>query len=211
MKKIIALAALAAISATASASTTNLFTDGSFESIVQAPGTWGAYTAVPGWTVTKANGSATSTGLEVRDSLVGTAQDGANFVELDGYENDMIKQSFSTVVGQEYEIAFWFADRANVAASSLGFLASVVSGSASSATGFGAVGDNGAAWHLITMDFTANSTTSIFSIKGTGTSDSFGTSFDNFSAFAVPEPGTFGLLAAGLAMLGLSSRRRQRK
>lgn len=207
MKRTIALVALAALSATASAA--NLLVDGSFESITQAAGTWNTYTSVPGWTVTKANGSATSTGLEVRNNVAGTAEDGSNFIELDGYENDAIKQSFATVVGHEYEVSFWFADRAGVAASSLGFLANVTSGASSSGTGFGAIGDNGSAWHLITLDFVAGSTTSIFSIKGTGTSDSLGTSFDNFSVIAVPEPGTMGLFAAGLAIVGLSARRRR--
>ena len=207
MKRTIALVALAALSVTASAA--NLLVDGSFESITQSAGTWGTYTSVPGWTVTKADGSATSTGLEVRNNVAGTAEDGKNFIELDGYENDAIKQSFTTVVGHEYEVSFWFADRAGVAASSLGFLANVSSGASSSGTGFGAIGDNGAAWHLITLDFVAGSTTSIFSIKGTGTSDSLGTSFDNFSVIAVPEPGTMGLFAAGLAILGLSARRRR--
>jgi hypothetical protein len=207
MKRTIALVALAALSATASAA--NLLVDGSFESIAQAAGTWNTYTSVPGWTVTKANGSATSTGLEVRNNVAGTAEDGGNFIELDGYENDAIKQSFATVVGHEYEVSFWFADRAGVAASSLGFLANVTSGASSSGTGFGAIGDNGSAWHLITLDFVAGSTTSIFSIKGTGTSDSLGTSFDNFSVIAVPEPGTMGLFAAGLAIVGLSARRRR--
>jgi hypothetical protein len=210
MKKIIALAALAALCATASAST-NLLTDGSFESITQAPGTWNTYTSVPGWTVTEANGAASPHGLEIRDNVAGTAENGNNFIELDGYENDKITQSFNTVAGEAYEVSFWFSDRAGVAPSSEGFSASVVSGLSSSGTSFGAVGDNGAAWHLITMDFVADSATSIFSIKATGTSDSLGTSFDNFQAFAVPEPATLGLFAAGLAMLGLSARRRNRQ
>jgi len=208
MKKIIALATLAALSATASAAG-NLFTDGSFESIVQASGTWGTYTSVPGWTVTKANGQATSTGLEIRNNVAGTAEDGHNFIELDGYENDMIKQSFATTVGKDYEISFWFEDRAGVKAASQGFLATVKSGSSLS-THFGAVGDNGTAWHLVTLDFTAGSTTSVFSIKATGTSDGYGTSFDNFqAAAAVPEPASMGLFAAGIAVLGLTARRRR--
>jgi hypothetical protein len=207
MKKIIALAALAAISATASAAG-NLFTDGSFESISQASGTWNTYTSVPGWVVTKANGMPTSTGLEIRDNIAGTAEDGHNFIELDGYENDMIKQSFATTIGKEYEISFWFEDRAGVGPGSQGFVATVKSGSALS-TGFGAIGDNGAAWHLVTMDFTAGSTTSVFSIKATGKSDGVGTSFDNFQAAAIPEPASLGLFAAGIAVLGLTSRRRR--
>ena len=209
MKKIIALAALAAISATASAAG-NLFVDGSFESIVQASGTWNTYTTVPGWVVTKANGQATSTGLEIRDNIAGTAEDGHNFIELDGYENDMIKQSFATTVGKEYEISFWFADRAGVKPGSLGFAANVKSGGSNASTSFNAIGDNGAAWHLVTMDFLAQNTTSVFSIKATGKSDGYGTSFDNFQASAaIPEPATVGLFAAGVAMLGLTSRRRR--
>ncbi len=207
MNKIIALAALAAISASASAA--NLLVDGSFESITQASGTWNTYTSVPGWVVTKADGSVTSTGLEVRDNIAGTAQSGHNFIELDGYENDKIKQSFATTIGKDYEISFWFADRAGVAAASQGFLATVASGSSVSATGFGAVGDNGTSWHLVTMDFTAESTTSVFAIKATGTSDGYGTSFDNFQAMAVPEPATLGLFAAGMAVLGILARRRR--
>ena len=209
MKKFIALAALAAISATASAS--NLLVDGSFESIAQSAGTWNTYTSVPGWTVTKADGSATSTGLEVRNNVAGTAEDGHNFVELDGYENDKISQSFATVVGKAYEVSFYFADRAGVAGSSQGFAANVTSGLASAGTSFGSVGDNGANWHLITLDFIAASTTSVFSIKAAGTSDSVGTSFDNFQATAVPEPATLGFFAAGLAVLGLSQRRRRQQ
>jgi hypothetical protein len=213
MKKIIALAALAALSATASAA--NLLSDGSFESISQAAGTWSVYKGVnlPGWTVTKANGSATSTGLEVRNNVVGTAEDGVNFVELDGYENDKISQAFSTVVGKEYEITFWFADRAGVASKSEGFAANVKTSGGTLLAGSsfnGALGDNGASWHLATIDFTATSTSTVFSIAATGTSDGYGTSFDNFSAAAVvPEPATLGLFAAGLAVLGLSRRRRQ--
>lgn len=206
MKKIIALAALAAISATASAA--NLLVDGSFESISQGNGTWNTYTTVPGWVVTKANGQATPNGLEIRNNVAGTAEDGHNFIELDGYENDMIKQSFATTIGKEYEVSFWFADRAGVGPGSQGFVATVKSGSDVS-TGFGAIGDNGAAWHLITMDFTAESTTSVFSIKATGKSDGYGTSFDNFQAAAIPEPASLGLFAAGIAVLGMTARRRR--
>ena len=209
MKKIIALAALAAISATASAAT-NLIVDGSFESISQASGTWNTYNFVPGWLVTKAGGGLSSHGLEIRDNVAGTAEAGKNFIELDGYENDRITTAFATTVGKTYELTFWYANRDGVAASSEGFDARVLSGSLGPL--YSLVGNAATpGWHEETIWFKAGSGLTVFSIKATGTSDGYGTSFDNFSAFAVPEPATLGLFAAGLAVLGMSARRRRQQ
>jgi hypothetical protein len=207
MKKIIALAALAAASVTASAAT-NLFTDGSFEAISQSAGTWNTYNAVPGWTVTQASFAPSSHGLEIRNAVAGTAEDGNNFIELDGYENDRITTSFATTVGQTYEISFWYQNRAGVDASSEGFDATVLSGNVSSASLVGNAASN--AWLQEKIIFTADSSITTFTLAATGTSDGYGTSFDNFSAIAVPEPATMGLFAAGLAILGLSARRRRK-
>ena len=208
MKKIIALAAFAAVSASASAAT-NLIKDGSFESISQAAGTWAIYAAVPNWQVAPATGNDDIAGLEIRNNVAGVAEDGKNFIELDGNENDLIAQTFNTNIGQQYQITFWYADRVGVAASSLGFEANVASGSTVVELDKGAYGDNGAKWHEATINFVANSKHTTFSIAAAGTSDSYGTSFDNFTAMAVPEPGTLGLFAAGLAVLGMSARRRR--
>ena len=220
MKNIIALASLAAISATASAAG-NLFVDGSFESIGQAPGTWNTYASVPGWTVTQANGTPSPHGLEVRDGVAGTAEDGNNFIELDGYENDKISQSFTTVVGRDYEITFVYEDRPDVSSAFLeGTPATkghpAVQGSGGFAytyTGAGVTtyaGAFGSFWHEAVIDFTAVSTTTKFSIWAVGKSDGYGTSFDDFTATAaVPEPASIGLFAAGMALLGLSARRRR--
>ena len=215
MKKMIALAALAAISATASAAG-NLLVDGDFEAAVlqQAPGTWSLHKNVPGWIVTAAgNPFKTIGGLEVRNDVAGN--DGSDFIELDGNENDRITQAFATTVGKEYQITFMYADRAGVAANSLGFDATVLTGSFSNlhltTLDKGAFGDDGAQWHEAVIDFTAYSNLSVFSIAAAGISDSYGTSFDNFSAVAVPEPASLGLFAAGLAMLGLTARRRRQQ
>jgi hypothetical protein len=211
MKKIIALAALAVLSAGASAAT-NLFTNGSFEdaSTAQAPGAWSIVTGPTGWTVS-ATGSTRGlpVGLEVRDAVAGTAEDGANFIELDGNQNDKISQTFAVTSGKSYEISFWYADRSGVAATSEGFGYTVTGQSTTKLTG--SFGTN---WHEATIDFTAaaGQTSATFSIWALGSNDSFGTSFDNFSAVTVvPEPGTLGLFAAGLAVLGLSARRRRQQ
>lgn len=218
MKKIIALAALVAISATASAAT-NLLVDGSFQDVTQAAHSWGLHKKVVGWTVSAADSFAKGIGLEVRNDVAGTAYAGnigANFVELDGNENDRITQAFATTIGQEYQVSFWYADRAGVAADSLGFSALVLTGTSLfdaqiTTLDKGAFGDNGANWHEAVIDFQAYGPESLFSIAAAGKSDSYGTSFDDFSAVAVPEPATLGLFAAGLAVLGLSARRRRQQ
>src|ERR1051325_4518941 len=159
MKKMIALAALAAASVSASAAT-NLFTDGSFESISQSAGTWNTYHTVAGWTVTQAGFLPSSHGLEIRNGVAGPAQDGHNFVELDGYENDRITQSFATTVGQAYEISFWYQNRDGVAAASEGFDAVVLSGGVSSASLVGNAASNG--WLQEKIVFTAGSNFTTF-------------------------------------------------
>ena len=207
MKKIIALAALAAVSAGASAA--NLLNDGSFESVTQANGTWSIVSTLPGWFYGNSTSDTPIAGIEVRDNVAGTAKDGHNFVELDGNENDFISQAFNTVIGQTYDVSFWYSDRAGVAASSQGFEANIESGATSVTIDKGAVGDNGAAWHQEVFSFVAKGKHTTFTISAEGTSDSVGTSFDNFSVSVIPEPATLGLFAAGLAMLGMSARRRK--
>ena len=224
MKKIIALAALAAISASASASG-NLFVDGSFEEIAMSPGSWGLVSQATltadegkkGWTVSAAPGiSATNVGLEVRNDVVGTAEDAnakgfGNFIELDGAENDMISQNLKTTIGQQYAITFWYEDRPDLTAKQMkttgGWKASVGSGADKFTVNF--KGSAGTDWVEEEIDFTAVAKSTNFSIWALGTSDGVGTSFDNFQAVAVPEPASLGLFAAGIAVLGFTARRRR--
>jgi hypothetical protein len=204
--------AVATLSSAFSTFAANLVTDGSFEDVSQAAGTWNVYSSINGWTA--------STGqIEVRDAVAGTAQDGLNFVELDSNQNSAMQQTIATVSGQAYTLSFWYSSRP-VAPENGAFPGNTVPGG-SNGLSFNLGGsdidvysptantlpDND--WTLYTTTFTASGPT-VLTFTATGISDSFGTSLDNIAVTAVPEPGALSLMAAGLLMVGGLARRRQR-
>lgn len=201
---------------------TNLVVDGSFEAANQATGTWGFYQGSPatGWYAT---GNADSL-IEIRNNLVGTAQSGSSFVELDSQSgNSSMAQDLATVAGQTYYLSFYYSSRPSstvynqpytvVPASSNGLSFNVGSGwvaapelTANQST------DN--VWNFYSTSFVAASATTVLSFMATGLSDTFGTSLDNVKVWTdtapVPEPTTLALMVAGLAALGARARRQQK-
>ena len=73
------------LSTVTSIANANLVTNGSFEDTEQAPGTWSVYSDINGWSTTRGSG------IEIGNNVVGTAQDGVNFVELDSNNNSAMK------------------------------------------------------------------------------------------------------------------------
>lgn len=202
MNKIIATAAAAlALCASAAHADTNLVSNGSFEANQLGSGSWTVFANPVGWTTS--GGS-----LELRNNVAGSAQDGNMYAELDGYGNMAISQTLSTVVGQTYTLSFWFSDRTGVAVDSNGISWSVGALSGLVNGPYNGTGNN--VWQQFTTTFTATSTSTVLSFAGAGTSDSLGSSLDNISVTAVPEPATFGLMAAGLGLMGVVRRRRAR-
>lgn len=211
-----AVAAIALMS-TFSAFAGNLVTCGSFECEQVPDGDYGYYTGTSfyGWTVTSGDS------IELRNDIVGKAQDGYMFVELDSRANSGMSQTIDTVVGQAYQVSFYASSRPQsdlyngnsfagniVPASSNGL--TMTFGTATVSVDTTANPTTGNIWTLYTTTFTATSTQTTLNFQATGTSDSYGTSLDNVSVTAVPEPATYAMMAAGMLMLGALARRRQR-
>lgn len=205
---LITLSAL--ISAPASA---NLLTNGSFESgsfVNQS----GGYMAVP-------VGSGTITGWEVIDNQPAwaqsitseglTSQEGSYFLDLTGFGNVTpnagVRQSFSTVAGQTYDVSFWLGGYAP-------FGPTVVLTATAGATTqtFTLNPGNANTWVQHQFSFVATGSSSTLSLRSIQQGNNYYTGLDNVSVTAaVPEPETYALMLAGLALVAGQAKRRQRR
>ncbi len=218
IKQLFTAAALcSAVSAFASA---NLLVDGSFESAVLPDGTYQYYegTSLYGWAASTGAGDA----IEIRNDVVGKAQDGTYYAELDARHNSSMSQSFATTVGQTYTLSFWYSNRAQSDVYNSVFAGGVVPVSTQGMSynvgaGDVAVPTIGTAnttadnqWQLYSTTFVATGASTTLSFAATGTSDSWGTSVDNIAVSAVPEPASAALLLSGFLVLAGLGRRRNR-
>lgn len=205
MNKSLIAAALSLLTAapTLALATTNLVVNGSFEDTAQAGGSWAVYSHVNGWSTTAGSG------IEVRNHVAGMAWDGSNFVELDGHSgpgNTTMAQTISTQAGQVYDLQFFYSARPNFADIASNGISVAWNGvSLQDLSGAGA-----SQHHWLQVNHQVVGTGSdVLSFSAIGANDSYGGSLDMVSlTAAVPEPGTYALMAAGLLALGFIGRRR---
>ncbi len=202
IKTTLVCAALAACSFATQAQ--DLVVNGSFEQVSannsQGSGSWGTYSTIVGWTGTP--------NIEVRDSVAGNAKEGSNYVELDTGGNSGM---FQTMTGTGwYELSFWYSARQGVAAGSNGLSFSFGSLSGDLLANV-AGAPSGNVWQRYSGLVYLNGATTL-TFSASGRSDSLGGSLDNVSVTtAVPEPESYAMMLAGLALMGTIARRRKSK
>jgi hypothetical protein len=208
MKSFSRIASSAALLLAVSAGTqaASLIVNGSFESTPQASGTWAVYNSISGWTTTF------GPGIEIRNNVAGTAQDGNNFVELDSHPspgNSWMAQTFNSP-GATLDVSYWYAARSGTGPNTNGievWLNGLNVGGMFSPGDTG-LGSNNTAWTLYTATLLGVTGSNTLEFRAVGTPDTLGGSLDNVTVEAVPLPGSLGLLGAGLAALGFARRRR---
>ena len=209
MKSVSRIASSAALLLAVSAGTqaASLIVNGSFESTPQGSGTWAVYNSISGWTTTNPG-----PGIEIRNNVAGTAQDGNNFVELDSHPspgNSWMAQTFNSP-GATLDVSYWYAARSGTGPTTNGievWLNGLNVGGMFSQGNTG-LGSNNTAWTLYTATLLGVAGSNTLEFRAVGTADTYGGSLDNVTVEAVPLPGSLGLLGAGLAALGFARRRR---
>ena len=201
MKKTLIAATLLASLGAAQADA-SIVVNGSFEAQAQAAGTSSVYQTLPGWTTTGGSG------IELRNQLVGNASDGSNFVELDSYSNSAMAQTLTTLAGALYTLSFDYSARAGVGNGSNHIQVLWNGASVATVTADGSA-QSGNDW--LSYSYSVLGTGSdVLSFRAIGVSDSLGGSLDAVAVTAaVPEPSTYAMLFAGLALIGFSLRRRR--
>lgn len=182
----------------------NLVVNGSFENNGPGQAGWNVYQSIPGWT------TVSGPGIEVRNNVAGTAQDGMQFVELDSHNRSMnanssMQQAISTVLGSEYNLSFYYSPRINQPSTTNGISVFWNDNLLGNITG---AGSNVNVWSL--QQFIVMGTgNDLLRFAATGISDSYGGNIDNVKLSAVPVPGAIWLFASAMGLFGFLNRKQR--
>nr|WP_315261319.1 choice-of-anchor C family protein [uncultured Duganella sp.] len=196
---VVTAAALSALASTAQSS--ELIDNGGFESDYHPGSFIELSSGLSGWTITA--GSV--------DLINGywQAAGGSYSIDLNGGSAATLSQSFATNIGQLYNVSFSMAGNPDGGGAVKSIMAGVTGMSTFTFDGTGA--SHGAMnWQARSFSFVASSSLSTLTFAGDSSTGPYGVALDNVSVTAaVPEPETYGMLIAGLGVLGLLARRRR--
>lgn len=160
---------------------------------------------IPGWTATPdvnvVNGTFSS-------SAGNLAKEGNQYLDLIGEAGGgSISQSFATVIGQVYNLTFWYSHNlfSGLPSASARLSAGDLSDSITHVGGSNA----DLAWVFYSNSFTADATSTTLTFTNTAGAQNEGVFLDGVSVVAVPEPSTWAMLIMGFGLLGGAMRRRR--
>ncbi len=203
---------LLALAGSAGASGVNLVQNGSFENPLQAEGTWKVYYngQVSNWSSLY---DGQDDGVEIRNSVVGEAYHGQNYVELDTNKypsgNSTIWQAINTTKDQWYELTFAYSPRIQQYASTNGIAVYW------NDTKLEAIEQKGDfvkplenLWSLYTFSVLGTGGNDVLRFAAFGTEDSLGGNLDDVRLSAVPLPAAAWLFGSALVGFVVMSNRK---
>jgi len=199
MKTGLVIAAFALLAPVAQAAS---FTNGSFE-VPTFSGTFqtidAGSTALTGWDVVSGSVDLINT--------YWTPFHGAYSIDLNGNGVGSIQQTFDTVANQTYTVTFAMAGNTDGGGNKI-ITAGVTSGDAYT---FNITGHTHASmgWETRSFSFVAEGASSTLYFSGYAGNGPYGAALDNVTVSAVPEPETYGMLLAGLGLVGYMARRKK--
>lgn len=155
---------------------------------------------ISGWTV---GGHS----VDVVGVLGWTASDGAWSIDLSGVGAGTLSQSFDTVAGTRYQVAFDLGGNFYGAPSIKTGVVSAAGSSQSLSFDNAASTPTNMGWAHQSFIFVATGTSTVLSFAS-ATNGNAGLALDNVSVTPVPEPETWALMLAGLGLVGFAARRR---
>jgi choice-of-anchor C domain-containing protein len=200
MKALAALAVFAALSPVAHASV-ELINNGGFESPVNAfSGNFITLSSgLDGWSIDSGS-------VDLIRSYWAPAS-GSYSLDLNGGGAGAISQSFATQIGHSYTVSFSMAGNPD-GGGNKSIEATVTTPNTYTFDITGATRPD-MGWVTHTFSFVATANSSTLSFVGNPANTYYGAALDNVSVVAVPEPATYGMLLAGLGMVGFLARRRK--
>ena len=206
----------------------NLLTNGSFETPIVSVGGFTNFPvgsgALTGWTVFGPAGQAVSivSGSFSQNGVSFPAQDGAQWVDLTGFNNNStegVSQSVATTVGHQYQLSYFIG---NTTGGGIFGSTSTVDVLLNGAVAFTDTNSTSSPstqnWGQFSHTFTASGAATIIGLRNADPGSDNDNGLDNVVLLdlgvpgtSVPEPGTLALFGLGLAGLGGITLRRRRR